>query len=123
MNDSGGAVIFHGTKDTLVCGCYGANPWLLSGREIPVPTLTREVPENNHYTDFIRACKESPENRVKTASDFSEAGPLNEMVVMGVLAVRLQGSTGNSPGMGCHAVYKHLTHRYHPDEDQGRILH
>jgi len=91
MNDSGGAVIFHGTKDTLVCGCYGANPWLLSGREIPVPTLTREVPENNHYTDFIRACKESPENRVKTASDFSEAGPLNEMVVMGVLAVRLQG--------------------------------
>ncbi|MFA5737994.1 MAG: gfo/Idh/MocA family oxidoreductase, partial [Bacteroidales bacterium] len=91
MNDSGGAVIFHGTKDTLVCGCYGANPWLLSGREIPVPTLTREVPENNHYTDFIRACKESPESRVKTASDFSEAGPLNEMVVMGVLAVRLQG--------------------------------
>lgn len=91
MNDSGGAVIFHGTKDTLVCGCYGVNPWLLSGREIPVPILTREVPENNHYTDFIRACKESPENRVKTASDFSEAGPLNEMVVMGVLAVRLQG--------------------------------
>jgi len=28
---------------------------------------------------------------VKTASDFSEAGPFNEMVVMGVLAVRLQG--------------------------------
>jgi len=28
---------------------------------------------------------------VLTASDFSEAGPFNEMVVMGVLAVRLQG--------------------------------
>jgi hypothetical protein len=40
--------------------------------------------------DWVRACKESPENRVKTASDFSEAGPFNEMVVMGVLAVRLQ---------------------------------
>ncbi|MCK7531167.1 MAG: hypothetical protein MZV63_09055 [Marinilabiliales bacterium] len=26
-----------------------------------------------------------------TKSDFSEAGPFNEMVVMGVLAVRLQG--------------------------------
>jgi hypothetical protein len=49
------------------------------------------VPNSNHYEDFIRACKESPEARVKTASDFSEAGPLNEMVVMGVLAVRLQG--------------------------------
>jgi hypothetical protein len=40
--------------------------------------------------DWVRACKESPENRVLTASDFSEAGPFNEMVVMGVLAVRLQ---------------------------------
>jgi hypothetical protein len=40
--------------------------------------------------DWVRACKESPANRVKTASDFSEAGPFNEMVVMGVLAVRLQ---------------------------------
>ena len=34
---------------------------------------------------------ESPENRVETASPFSEAGPFNEMVVMGVNAVRLQG--------------------------------
>jgi hypothetical protein len=41
--------------------------------------------------DWVRACKESPENRVPTKSDFSEAGPFNEMVVMGVLAVRLQG--------------------------------
>ena len=91
MNDSGGAVIFYGTKDTLVCGCYGVNPWLLSGREIPAPTMTREVPEGNHILDFVRACKEGPDNRIKCASDFSEAGPLNEMVVMGVLAVRLQG--------------------------------
>jgi hypothetical protein len=41
--------------------------------------------------DWVRACKESPENRVETASSFKEAGPFNEMVVMGVLAVRLQG--------------------------------
>jgi hypothetical protein len=40
--------------------------------------------------DWVRACKEGAANRVKTASDFSEAGPFNEMVVMGVLAVRLQ---------------------------------
>ena len=39
----------------------------------------------------MRACKESPESRVPSKSDFSEAGPFNEMVVMGVLAVRLQG--------------------------------
>ena len=40
--------------------------------------------------DWVRACKESPSNRLMTKSDFSEAGPFNEMVVMGVLAVRLQ---------------------------------
>jgi hypothetical protein len=89
MNDSGGAAIFHGTKDTLICGCYGVHPWLLSGREPEVPKTQREV-TLSHEMDWVRACKESPENRVKTASDFSEAGPFNEMVVMGVLAVRLQ---------------------------------
>jgi hypothetical protein len=89
MNDSGGAVIFHGTKDTLVCGCYGVRPWLLSGRTPAAPKTQREV-TLSHEMDWVRACKESPESRVKTASDFSEAGPFNEMVVMGVLAVRLQ---------------------------------
>ncbi|WP_108820999.1 Gfo/Idh/MocA family protein [Dysgonomonas sp. Marseille-P4361] len=89
MNDSGGAVIFHGTKDTLICGCYGVNPWLLSGRKPNAPKVCRRV-ETSHEMDWVRACKESPANRVMTASDFSEAGPFNEMVVMGVLAVRLQ---------------------------------
>ena len=91
MNDAGGALVFYGTKDTLICGCYGVRPWLLSGRPIPEPTMTREVPNGNHFLDFVRACKESPESRVKTTSDFAYAGPLNEMVVMGVLGVRLQG--------------------------------
>ena len=90
MNDSGGAAIFYGTKDTLICGCYGVNPWLLSGRVPVVPKTQREV-TLSHEMDWVRACKESPENRVKPASDFSEAGPFNEMVVMGVLGVRLQG--------------------------------
>ena len=40
--------------------------------------------------DWVRACKESPENRVEASSNFSYSGPLNEMVVMGVVAVRLQ---------------------------------
>ncbi|MCP9611685.1 Gfo/Idh/MocA family protein [Coprobacter tertius] len=89
MNDQGGGVIFHGTKDTLICGCYGANPWLLSGRNPEAPKVLREV-KTSHEMDFVRACKEDPEYRVQTASPFSEAGPFNEMVVMGVLAIRLQ---------------------------------
>jgi hypothetical protein len=88
-NDRGGGVIFHGTKDKLICGCYGVNPWLLSGRVPDAPKFRRRI-EISHEMDWVRACKESPENRVPTASDFSEAGPFNEMVVMGVLAVRLQ---------------------------------
>jgi hypothetical protein len=90
MNNSGGGVIFHGTKDTLICGCYGKDPWLLSGRVPVVPQKRRRITVS-HEQDWIRAAKESPESRVQTASDFSQSGPFNEMVVMGVLAVRLQG--------------------------------
>ena len=92
-----GPVIFHGTKDKLICGCYGREPWLLSGRTPVSPKTQREVPvpENTrvgaHTGDWIRACKENPETRTETASHFAEAGPFNEMVIMGVLAVRLQG--------------------------------
>ena len=89
IQGGGGALVFYGTKDTLVCGCYGANPFLLSGRVPETPSRARHV-ELSHEMDWVRACKESKENRQKTNSDFSEAGPFNEMVVMGVLAVRLQ---------------------------------
>jgi hypothetical protein len=44
----------------------------------------------SHQQDWVRACKEDAEVRVPSASDFSVAGPFNEMVVMGVVAVRLQ---------------------------------
>ena len=89
MNNNGGGVIFHGTKDKLICGCYGRDPWLLSGRVPNAPKTERRV-EGSHEFDWARACKESPRSRVASKSDFAEAGPFNEMVVMGVLAVRLQ---------------------------------
>ena len=90
MGDGGGLTIFHGTKDTLICNCYGNDPWLLSGRKPNAPQVCRRV-KTSHEMDWVRACKESPSSRVKCKSDFSEAGPFNEMVVMGVLAIRLQG--------------------------------
>ena len=85
-----GGLIFHGTKDTLVCGCYGRDPILLSGRVPSAPKVLREV-TLGHQMDWARACKENPANRTETASPFSQAGPFNEIVVMGVLAVRLKG--------------------------------
>lgn len=89
LNDNGGGAIFYGTKDTLLCGCYGMNPWLLSGRKPVAPKKSREI-TISHEMDWVRACKENPSTRVQTSSPFSEAGPFNEMVAMGVLAVRLQ---------------------------------
>ena len=89
LNMQGGGAIFYGTKDTLICGCYGVNPYLVSGRVPNAPKMLREIKES-HQMDWVRACKEDADDRVPSASDFSEAGPFNEMVVMGVLAVRLQ---------------------------------
>jgi hypothetical protein len=98
-NKAGGGTFFYGTKDILHVGCYGVNPELLSGKTPDVPETERRVEkeiglgwqQGAHEMDWVRACKESPENRVPCTSDFAEAGPFNEMVVMGVLAVRLQG--------------------------------
>ena len=77
-------------EDTLIVGCYGESPYLLSGRVPNAPKVCRRV-TLGHHRDWVRACLEDPATRVKTASDFSEAGPFNEMVAMGVCAIRLQG--------------------------------
>ena len=87
-------------------GCYGMNPTLLplsrmKDFEEPAPQL-RRVPGGNgdiwntdaHEQDWIRACKESPENRVEPSSNFAFSGPFTEMVDMGVIAVRLAGLYG-----------------------------
>jgi predicted dehydrogenase len=79
----------YGTKDTLVLGSHGSNPYLLSGRTPKSPEVLRIVPDNNHYLDWVAACK-NPDLRDKTASYFGEAGPFNEMVLMAGLGVRMQ---------------------------------
>jgi predicted dehydrogenase len=97
MRDGLGGCFFVGSKDTLICDCGGFNPRLASGREPNVPQTLRRIPnatgyrDGFHEQDWIRACKESPENRIETSSNFAFAGPFNEMVLLGVLAVRLQG--------------------------------
>jgi len=81
-----GGTIYHGTKDTIIVS-NGIN--LLSGRDITVASQERVI-EISHEMDWVRACKENAGNRLKPVSDFDEAGPLNEMIVAGVAAVRLQ---------------------------------
>jgi len=92
LNINGGCSIFYGTKDIMIVGTYGSDPILVSGRKPEVPQLCREI-TISHQQDWIRACKEcmnDPDNFVRSASDFSEAGPFVEMVDLGVAAVRLQ---------------------------------
>ncbi len=97
MQDGMGGCLFVGSKDTLICGTGGFNPRLLSGRIPDVkPTLRRiegaiGYVDGPHEQDWIRACKESPENRLESTANFAYAGPFNEMVLLGVLAIRLQG--------------------------------
>jgi hypothetical protein len=91
--DSNGGCLFIGTKGKLMCGCYGKDPFLLPlsmDESYPRPAKTLRRIETSHEMDWVRACKESPESRVEASSYFGYSGPMNEMVVMGVVAVRLQ---------------------------------
>lgn len=103
MGDENGGIIFVGKKGKIMTGCYGMNPTLLPMENMahfqkPKPWIPR-IPGGNgdiwstnaHEQDWIRAAKESKSNRKEASSNFSFSGPFNEMVVMGVLAVRLQG--------------------------------
>ena len=86
-------IIFHGTKGILMCGNYGGRYVLLPEnkfKNMPKPPATLRRVGMSHEMDFVRACKESPQNRVMPLSNFEYSGPLNEMVVMGNLAVRLK---------------------------------
>jgi len=87
-HDWGGAM-FVGSKGTLVCSCYARDPYII-GRDNPsVPKTLRRV-KTSHEMDWVRACKENKDSRVNPSSHFGYSGPLNEVVVMGNLAIRLQ---------------------------------
>jgi predicted dehydrogenase len=96
MADGLGGCIFVGSKDTLICGCGGFKSRLVSGRVPSVKPYLRRIlgaigyVDGPHEQDWIRACKESPESRIEPTSNFAYSGPFNEMVLLGVLAIRLQ---------------------------------
>lgn len=91
MGDGSGGSMVVGTKGTIICSTYGLDPYII-GRENNPPVVEKTIPrvETNHEMDWVRACKESKENRVEASSHFGYSGPFNEVVVMGNLAVRLQ---------------------------------
>ncbi len=97
MGDDSGGCIFYGTNGKIMCGTYAKNPTLLPTSEMahfnqPPKSIRRisNAMDGGHEQDWIRACKEDKGGRLEASSNFEYAAPLNEMVVMGVLAVRLQ---------------------------------
>ena len=96
MGDGNGGALFIGTKGKISCGLFGDNN-LMFPKEVrakyvdPKPSLRRVIDgTDGHWNDWVRACKESPANRVEASSNFEYSGPLTESVVMGNLAIRLQ---------------------------------
>ncbi|MCB9304375.1 MAG: Gfo/Idh/MocA family oxidoreductase [Lewinellaceae bacterium] len=91
LGDHDGGAMFIGSKGILICGTYARDPYIL-GREDNPPkasNILRRV-ETSHEMDWVRACKEPKESRTEASSNFGYSGPLNEVVVMGNLAIRLQ---------------------------------
>jgi predicted dehydrogenase len=97
MGDGNGGALFIGSKGKISCGLFGDNYHVFPKhvRESitePAPSIRRiEDGTQGHWNDWARACKESPDSRVETSSNLEYAGPFSESVVMGNLAIRLQG--------------------------------
>lgn len=95
MGDASGGAMFVGSEGTLICSTYAMDPFIV-GREDDPPEVSEEfrrIPDamdGGHEMDWVRACKEPEEDRTPPSSNFEYAGPLNEVVVMGNLAIRLQ---------------------------------
>jgi hypothetical protein len=97
MGDWGGGNLFFGSKGTLVCETYGQNPFIIGKEDYKGPPKTLRRPEADtgytwnqgaHETDWINGILENKPDM--PSSNFNYAGPLNEVVVMGNLGVRLQ---------------------------------
>ena len=83
------------SRGVIVCGTYGLDPYIVGRENDPpqVPQQLRRIKDavrGGHEKDWARACRESKENRTEPSSNFEYSAPLNELVVMGNLAVRLQ---------------------------------
>jgi len=90
----GGGFMFIGSEATLIANSYGSN-WKVykNGKEFVPETKVDlgRVPDHplgggRHEMQFVDCCK----NGGTPASSFEYAGPFNEFVVMGNLAIRLQ---------------------------------
>jgi len=92
MGENSGGIIFEGTKGKLMAGIFGKNATLLPTKRMDEVTLSKskypfvEGGSEGHQQQWVKACKKG--YGTYTSSDFANAGPLTETVLMGNLAVR-----------------------------------
>lgn len=87
--------MYIGTKGKIISRNYGEGYQVIADGEHNPKQSFERVPDHplgggRHEMDWVRACKEDADSRKEACSNFSYAGPLTEMVLMGNLAIRLQ---------------------------------
>ena len=85
----GNGVLYVGTKGKMHHSSHGGMPTLLP---LALHEQARHVPQTivrspGHYEEWLQACKGGP----RPVSNFDYAGPLTEIVLVGVLALRAPG--------------------------------
>ena len=85
----GNGVLYVGSRGKMYHSSHGGMPQLLPGslqeEANRVPKTMARSP--GHYEEWLLACKGGP----KPVSNFEYAGPLTEIVLLGVLALRAPG--------------------------------
>lgn len=92
MGDEDGGVLFMGDKGMLLCNTYAANPRLVpetSMREFERPAKTLPRTTVSHEHNWIEGIKGGPAPN----SNFEIAVPLNETIILGNAAIRVQEDT------------------------------
>jgi hypothetical protein len=81
--------LFIGDKGMVTTGCYGERTRVLPDArmkdyKLPAQLLTRSP---GHYRDWLRACKGGD----PACSNFSVAGPFVQWMLLGVIAMKVEG--------------------------------
>ncbi|MGO9109226.1 MAG: Gfo/Idh/MocA family protein [Thermoguttaceae bacterium] len=112
-----GAVVF-GDKGAIMYGSHGAGgvriipEAKMQEYKRPAPTIPR-VPSGNHQRDWVDAIR----NGRKAGSDFSYGGPLSELAMLGVIAIKMAGTkleydAPNARFPNCPEADKHVNPPY-----------
>lgn len=96
MGAWGNINLYIGDKGKIISDYYGATAKILMDNPGQPTVKIERIPDHplgggRHEMDWVRACKEDAASRKEACAHFGYSGPLNETVVMGNLAIRLQG--------------------------------